>query len=131
MTSQEQYNQLIDNAHKAYLEETMFSSDPTWLEPIQVMNTKTHEISMGARQYAKQGFIEKCKTDETFAKRWNLEIKEKELTTGERKLIYWNQRRILLLNPFEPITEELLNQLNIPTKQINIITNNQEYEIYI
>jgi len=74
--SKERYKQIIDEVYKNYMNETMFSSDPTWLEPIPVMDMKTGEKSMGTRQYHKEVFLNKCKTDNEFSERWGLKIEE-------------------------------------------------------
>ena len=68
--SKEAVNQIYDEAYSVYVKETMFSSDPTWLEPVPCMNIKTGEIQMGARQFFKERFINKCKTDSEFSEKW-------------------------------------------------------------
>jgi hypothetical protein len=82
--SKERYNQIIDEVHKNYVNETMFDSNPKWLEPVPVQNMKTGEISMGARQYAKLDFIHKCKTNKEFSEKWGLKIEERELSLDEK-----------------------------------------------
>ena len=80
----ERYNQIIDEAWNSYRHQTMFDSNPKWLEPVPVMNMKTGEKSIGARQYHRNDFINKCKNDEDFSKRWGLKIEERELSWEER-----------------------------------------------
>ena len=75
----ERYNQIIDEAWNNYLQQTMFDSNPKWLEPVPVMNMETGEKSMGARQYHKNDFLAKCKTDSEFSEKWKLKIEEREL----------------------------------------------------
>jgi len=72
----ERYNQIIDEVWKKYLDETMFNSNPKWLEPVLLMNMKTEEMVWGARQYNKEDFIDKIKTDQEFSERWGLKIIE-------------------------------------------------------
>ena len=72
----EKYNQIIDEAWKKYLDETRFTSNPEWLEPVPVMDMETGEKNWGARQYHRDDFINKCKTDAKFSERWGLLIKE-------------------------------------------------------
>lgn len=72
----EKYNQIIDEAWKKYLDETRFTSNPEWLEPVPVMDMETGEKNWGARQYHRDDFINKCKTDTKFSERWGLLIKE-------------------------------------------------------
>jgi hypothetical protein len=135
--SKERYNQIVDEVYKNYLNETMFSSDPTWLEPIPVMDMKTGEKSMGARQYHKEAFLNKCKTNKEFSERWGLKIEERELEQRERvKLLQkaWKN------NGISPEHEEvstmwieyknLMEKYNIPIKLITVTYNNETIEIY-
>lgn len=63
----ERYNQIIDEAWNNYLQQTMFDSNPKWLEPVPVMNMETGEKSMGARQYHKNDFYHYLAIQSTFA----------------------------------------------------------------
>lgn len=86
----ETYIQITDEAWNNYLQQTMFTSNPQWLEPVPVMNIKTGEKYNGARQYHKDGFLEKCKTDPNFSRWWELKIEERELSSEERYNIWFN-----------------------------------------
>ena len=44
--NKERYNQIIDEAWNSYRQQTMFESNPKWLEPVSVMDMKTGEMSM-------------------------------------------------------------------------------------
>jgi hypothetical protein len=68
--------ELIDVAHKNYVDQTMFTSNPTWLKPIPCMDMSTGEEKIGARQYMKEEFINQCKTDPEFSEKWGLKIEE-------------------------------------------------------
>jgi hypothetical protein len=48
------------------------------------MDSKTGEKTMGAKQYHKNDFLEKCKTDPEFSEKWRLKIVERELSLKER-----------------------------------------------
>jgi hypothetical protein len=72
----ERYNQIIDEAHKNYLNETLCTSDTTCLQSLLGMNLKTGEIGTIFRQYDKEEFIDKCKTDQEFSEKWGLKIVE-------------------------------------------------------
>jgi thymidylate synthase len=69
---------LVDNgcniwngdAYKRYHTETMFNSDDKWLEELDGMNLGTGEKNKVYRQYNPEGFINKIKTDNEFAKKW-------------------------------------------------------------
>jgi hypothetical protein len=65
---------LLQDAYKNYLNKTRFSSDPTWLKPVPVMNMKTGDKGMGVKQYTQEEFINKCKTDEEFSNKWGVTI---------------------------------------------------------
>ena len=124
--SKERYNQIVDEVYKNYLNETMFSSDPTWLEPIPVMDMKTGEKSMGTRQYHKEAFLNKCKTDTEFSERWGLKIEERELDMMER----WK------IADLTPNMEEfdfanyMCDKHNVPTKLITITYNDKTIKSY-
>ena len=76
--------ELLDEGYKNYVAKTMFSSDPTWLKPIPCMDMSTGEKKFGARQYIKEEFINKIKTDPEFSEKWGLKIEERELSLEER-----------------------------------------------
>ena len=130
----ERYNQIIDEAHKNYLNETLCTSDTTWLESLLGMNTKTGEIGTVFRQYAKKDFIDKIKTDQEFSERWGLNIEEKELSQSER--IFW----IMSNRPEQLGSQNYLdgdgkgiksiNYDGVPTKLITLTYNNEKIESY-
>jgi hypothetical protein len=128
-------DQIIDEVHQNYVKETMFDSDPKWLEPVPVMDMKTGEKSMGVRQYGKESFINKIKTDPEFSEKWGLKIEERELSLEERKQIVKNKYFIEFYwkivdehNNENTIWE--MNKRNIPTKLITITYNNETIESY-
>lgn len=92
MNNIERYQQIIDEAYENYVKETMFDSNPKWLEPIPVMNMTSGEKSMGARQYFKDGFVNKCKTDYEFGKKWGLMIEEKEMSLSNEINVYYRPK---------------------------------------
>jgi len=128
--------QIIDEVHQNYVKETMFDSDPKWLEPVPVMDMKTGEKSMGVRQYGKESFIEKCKTDSEFSEKWGLKIEERELSLEERFNIYKPGGKFSVFQENYPGTHkrndpnDLLDAFNIPTKLITLTYNNETIEIY-
>lgn len=69
---------LVDNdchiwdgdAHKNYIKETIFNSDNKWLNESDGMNLGTGEQVKVYRQYSKEEFINKIKTDDEFAQKW-------------------------------------------------------------
>jgi hypothetical protein len=115
--------ELIDVAHKNYVDQTMFTSDPTWLKPIPCMGMSTGEEKIGARQYMKEEFINKCKTDPEFSEKWGLKIEEQDLSGEERFKLWQNEQ-----DGRTAFIPELLD--SVPTKQITITYNNQTIESY-
>jgi hypothetical protein len=119
--SKKAVNQIYDEAYAVYVKETMFSSDPTWLEPVPCMNIKTGEIQMGARQFFKERFINKCKTDSEFSEKWGLKIEERELSLDE-ELEYMTGKVFS--------EEALTHQVNTPTRLITVTYNDKIIESY-
>ena len=126
----DKYNQIIDEVHQNYVKETMFDSDPKWLEPVPVMDMKTGEKSMGVRQYGKESFINKCKTDPEFSEKWGLKIEERELSLEERKRIYEMEYTNDIEVENNHWLESKLKTRNIPTKLITLTYNNETIESY-
>jgi hypothetical protein len=126
--NKERYNQIVDEVYKNYLNETMFSSDPTWLEPIPVMDMKTGEKSMGARQYHKEAFLNKCKTNKEFSGKWGLKIEERELSLKERLNLV---STIIGEEKIRTHEDNLarVDKLNIPTKLIIVTYKDEIIEI--
>jgi hypothetical protein len=126
------YNQIIDEAHKNYLNETLCTSDTTWLESLLGMNTKTGEIGTIFRQYDKEDFIDKCKTDQEFSERWGLKIEERELSRLERISIAIEKK---LTHKTAHLTKDFdyqkwCDEQNIPTKLITLTYNNETIKVY-
>ena len=149
VVDREKYDNIIESVWKIYVEETMFSSDPKWLEPVHLMNMKTGEKSIGARQFSKIGFIHKCKTDSEFSEKGGLKIEERELNknqgwerydlmlekTSEKELKekYKNDTRAkwIGLRKFRLQDANYLCDLEkFPTKLITITYNNEKVEVY-
>jgi len=122
--------ELLDVAHKNYVDQTMFTSDPTWLKPIPCMDMSTGEEKIGARQYMKEEFINKCKTDPEFSEKWKLTIEERVLSIDERKKIYEKE----FVGGFEVKNndwlESKLKTRNIPTKVITLFYKGEEIVSY-
>jgi hypothetical protein len=132
----ERYNQIIDEAHKNYLNETLCTSDTTCLQSLLGMNLKTGEIGTIFRQYDKEDFIDKCKTDQEFSKRWGLKIEERELSFRERNTYAVDKLNYLGLldyghsqNDDDKILD-FLNHNNVPTRAITLTYNNETIEVY-
>ncbi len=86
-----------------------------------------HVIPM---EHSKETFINKCKTDPEFSKKWGLKIEERELSTDERNK--WFQINLNGNNPLmkSDWKDYELDQQNTPTKLITITYNDKKIESY-
>jgi hypothetical protein len=89
--------------------------------------------------YTQEKFINKCKTDDEFSKRWGLMIEERELSRNERSDYYYkngNSEGIVVGSLDRPIFEEdevahkWYDERNVPTKLITITYNDKTIESY-
>ena len=110
------YNQIIDEVYDKYR-----SQQTDFFVPI----------------YWKDKFIEKCKTNEKFSKKWGLKIEVEELSLDERnellnKALNRNHKRKDCFSDkeFEIETLKDANAFNIPTKLITVTYNNETIEVY-
>ena len=128
----EKMNQIVEEAWNSYRQQTMFDSNPKWLEPVSVMDMKTGEKSMGARQYHKNNFLAKCKTDLEFSQKWGLKIEERDLTYTERYKLWFENNYETGLEYDENKIPDFNNQYYKPTstKLITITYNNETIESY-
>lgn len=136
---------IINVAYKNYIEETNKWSDSgphnISLDELKMIGTMTGAISNARiRQYTKDEFINKCKTDSEFSERWGLKIEERELSFNERYNLVKEKTNE---NPLkysdenggypEHIQKPVLNWMekeNIPTKLITLTYNNETIEVY-
>ena len=99
-----------------------------------------HDIVQGKHQiygnwYGKEEFINKCKTDLEFSKKWGLTIEERELSLEERIRIYalkegqTYEEFVTNWNTDEQWLEDLSDTI-IPTKLITITYNDKTIESY-
>ena len=124
-------NQMIDESWRKYLQQTMFDSNPKYLESVPVMDMKTGEKSIGARQYHKNGFLSKCKADPEFSQIWGLKIEERELSLEEKAMWLQNNKDYDLIVgnlDHDHIREVVENEA--PAKLITITYNNETIESY-
>jgi hypothetical protein len=76
-------------------------------------------------QNVKKQFINKCKTDNEFSKKWGLKIEERELSLEERFELFKKQN-----NGSHPEDIEIMDDYDIPTKVITITYQNETIESY-
>ena len=74
-------------------------------------------------------FIDKCKTDTEFSKRWGLKIEERELNPKERIKLYAGQIHDKYLALVE-MSLRACDELDIPTKLITLTYNDKTIESY-
>lgn len=114
----EQYQQIIDEVYKSYRSK---SNDLDL--PENLYNTLIDDLNKDAmfpidnpsRMLSQEEFINKCKTDDEFSKKWGLKIEEIELSLEERKELAKGKVVPLLGNK-----EDSYNEAGIPTKRINV-----------
>ena len=121
--------ELLSIAHMNYVDETQFSSDPTWFKAVPCMDRMRGELKIGYRQYAKEEFIDQCKIDTEFSEKWGLKIEERGLSLEERETLL-----LEIDDTFRTsTTQEVklgLDEYNIPTKLITITYNDTTIESY-
>jgi hypothetical protein len=132
--------ELLSIAHMNYVDETQFSSDPTWFKAVPCMDRMRGELKIGYRQYAKEEFIDQCKTNTEFSEKWGLKIEERELSFNERyelckektnknPLKYSDENGNYPEHIQKPVLK-LMESENIPTKLITITYNDKTIESY-
>ena len=85
----------------------------------------------------KEMFVDLCTYDKTFSEKWGLKIEERELSDDERFRIAY--KNLELRNKLEAQSKilqyphghnKVMDDANIPTKQITITYNNETIESY-
>ena len=104
--SSEKYNRIIDDVYENYMY--------NWPKKIPRIGP-----------CLKEEFINQCKTDDEFAKTWDLKIEERELSFDERSglapadVFSWTQ-----------FTVSNLDELKVPTKLITVTYKDETIEVY-
>ena len=104
--------ELLDKAYRKYADSHQYFVNG-WLHVIPMLHSN-------------ETFINKCKTDTGFSKKWGLKIEERELDMMER----W------AIADLTPNMEEfdfanyMCDKHNVPTKLITITYNNETIESY-
>lgn len=76
-------------------------------------------------------FVNKCKTDTEFSKKWGLKIEERDLSFEERHMIWHDDNKKANVSPFmEKQLSSMLDEINIPTKLITMTYNDIKLERY-
>ena len=125
--------ELLDEAYKNYCDEYWnLSSLQDKIEyGSSFYNHDTDDYTF--EELTQEEFINKCKTNPEFSKKWGLKIEERELSWEERSKLLSTEQfyEFGFLSPFtDVIINYYLNQKNIPTKLITITYKNKTIESY-
>ena len=138
--------QIIDEVHENYLQYTILGVtngldriaghlDNCLVEYDGYYEHFTNpSFAYGFRPHTQEEFIDKCKTDDEFSKKWGLKIEERELSREERIDLYAKEYTPGMRNkyekPFDDFIDAKLKIRNIPTKLIMVTYNNEIIESY-
>jgi Fe2+ or Zn2+ uptake regulation protein len=110
----------IDEAYKNYTNKLIFNEEDCHVDDLINKPNRTFV------PFSQEEFIDKCKTDKEFSKKWGLKIEERELSLDERGDIYETNFKGLKRNK----SNEDFDKINIPTKLITITYNDKTIESY-
>jgi hypothetical protein len=118
---------LLDDAYEKY-------ADSHWTPPSNPKGKLLSDqlFSVVPMEHSKETFINKCKMDPKFSKKWGLTIEERELSHDERFVIYKKvsgrdlQPHITGIN----FKQFHFDEYNIPTRLITITYNDKTIESY-
>ena len=111
---------LLNEVYKNFLKTYEVRDGDIILPPDDYINDDGELLSQ-------EEFINKCKTDPEFSKKWGLKIEERELSLEERKIHmskYSNDRI------YPDWDEKFLNEKSIPTKLITITYKDKTITYY-
>ena len=125
--SKEKMEQIIDEVYEKY-------ADSHFIPP---SNPKGKLLSdqlfrVIPMEHSKESFINKCKIDSKFSKKWGLKIKERELSLEERVKLYGVEK----INTTDAgyyehsFAQFEVDEANIPTKVLTLTYQNEKIESY-
>ena len=125
MEQVEKFNQIIDEVYRKY-------ADSHFIPPSNPKGKLLSEqlFSVIPMEHSKESFINKCKIDSKFSKKWGIQIEERELSLEERKTIYENEYTESMEVPNNHWLNSKLTTRNIPTKLITLTYKNNKIESY-
>jgi hypothetical protein len=127
--------ELLDESYKNYKKE-IIRQRQIQKEEVARLRSQGKRVRVSLIELLTQEeFIDECKTYTKFSERWGLKIEERELSLEERTKILVsksdNKKDFYDRNGRLIIEDELvLNESNIPTKQITITYNDKKIESY-
>jgi hypothetical protein len=103
--------ELLDEVYRKY-------ADSHWTPPSNPKGKLLSDqlFSVVPMEHSKEEFINKCKTNNEFSKKWGLKIEERELSLEERNDVYKKQWE----SGASELSHDRFNSLNIPTKLITV-----------
>lgn len=116
------FNEIMDDVYKNYGD-----SHTTFLNGFAMVKPMVH---------SKETFINECKSNEKFAKKWGVKISERELSFEERRkygidiLGYESLLDYGHSQNDDDIILELLNEWNVPTKIITLQYKEEKVSYY-
>jgi len=121
--------ELLDEAYKNYEKEIIRQRQIQKEEVDRLRSQGKHLKVALIKLLSQEEFINKCKTDTEFSEKWGLQIEERELNLSER-IKYKKERGDRIARTFAAYTHQMLDNANIPTKQITITYNDKTIESY-
>jgi hypothetical protein len=117
--------ELLSEAYENYVQKC---NEDKWMKEI-VLDLPFPNKSYGL--FSHEEFINKCKTDPEFSKKWGLKIEERELSYDIRfEIFVLKNERKFDWTPDKRITTNVLDELNIPNRLITITYNDKTIESY-
>ena len=124
----EKFNQIIDEAYKSYQKEINRRLE-NWISIQEGDIYEGTSLDDSGRIWTQEEFINKCKTDLDFSKKWGLTIEERELTPEERIELAGGK----IQDKYPALVEMSLivcDERDIPTKLITLTYKNEKIESY-
>jgi len=127
--SKERYNQIIDEVYVDYMKETD-KLDLWKIENSHLVEVTGPIYNARPRQFTKEEFIDKCKTDKRFSEYWGLKIEEQELSHDERIILMNKKLGVTDTLPQYYNTDDEMDKNNVPTKLLTVSYNDEKIEVY-
>lgn len=124
--NKERYNQIIADAYERY-------ADSHWISPSNPKGKLLSDqlFSVIPMEHSKETFVNECKTNPEFSKKWGLKIEERELSLEERaKWLQDNKGYDLLVGNLDHDHIREVVEEESPTKLITLTYNNETIEVY-
>ena len=121
---------IIEKAYKNYTKKYE-NTIKEQFESLGIQESNNLDWAKSNPPLTQEEFINKCKTDKEFSKKWGLTIEERELSIQERKDIYYKSNYAKDTFPTNDNGwNNLFDGFKIPTKIISITYNNETIEVY-